>query len=390
MELANRILDRLLSGGERALVQGGNGPRAEKLKVDHAYWKMPLHQRDAFHVRMKQAENAGAVALEWSRYGGEDQPLAAIRLADAKRLAIFLGKMTYEQRMHSAETLLSSLCSSIPILEEMLNRWRTMKTIRGFGPDSAPVFSDAARVLMRMSNSNEEEVVRVVSRELFKDSKRIEALVSSLDILTSDSLNAMPRHAEEVLSGIGLRKEPIPFMLAGAGSVMLEVSGEREIAFPYLAVSPAEVIGHRGDLKWVLIIENLTTFHLAARARPELTDGLVLYSGGMPSPSWRRALRALIDKVPHASVLHFGDIDAGGFRIAACIAQTLAPRQLLPWMMDPTKVACDPAEIDERKSMEQSARRAGWADLASLIASAEPGTLEQEDIPIILPTAVLS
>lgn len=83
-----------------------------------------------------------------------------------------------------------------------------------------------------------------------------------------------------------------------------------------------------------------------------------------------------------------GDIDVGGFRIAAVIASTLAPRPLLPWLMDPSDLAStDPAEDSMRQDMVRSARQAGWAELAQIMESFPPAVMEQEDVPVLLASA---
>src|SRR6185369_3477956 len=71
----------------------------------------------------------------------------------------------------------------------------------------------------------------------------------------------------------------------------------------------------------LLTVENLTTFHEMALRQHESPQTLVLYTGGMPSPSWKRVYKILLSALPVAAkVLHWGDMDAGGFRIADHLA----------------------------------------------------------------------
>lgn len=148
-------------------------------------------------------------------------------------------------------------------------------------------------------------------------------------MLTAESLSTPAAHWEHVLSGIGLRREPLPFYFAGRGHVRLRDDGERELSRDYVGFPPAQIVGFRGEVRWVLTIQNRETFHLAARAAAS-PEGLVLYTGGMPSPTWRRAYRVLSDALSTEVVFyHWGDIDVGGFRIAACLAETLGTRSLV-------------------------------------------------------------
>src|SRR3546814_5239040 len=74
------------------------------------------------------------------------------------------------------------------------------------------------------SDLGEDQIVRVFSRHLFRDSKRIEALVRHIDLLTAEQFGSPARQQEEVFGALGLVKEPQPFLMAGTGHLMLESS----------------------------------------------------------------------------------------------------------------------------------------------------------------------
>lgn len=385
MSLSQKILERLLAAGERAEARGGAGPRREKLSDPaHEYWSLALHERDALHVRMRQAEDAGGVTLVWDRFGGEDRPLASVRLVSTRALATFLGATRHDERIKHASDLFAPWHNQVQQLDIALSAWRELRSVRGRGPESAALFADAAKVIVHMRQAPDEGVVRVVSRELFRDSKRLEALVPYIAYLLAPE-STLPRHAEEVLAEIGLRKEPVPFLFAGSGDVLLADGLPASAVFPYVGVAASQVRGFRGDATWILSIENLTTFHLAAQRRPGASAGLVLYTGGMPSPSWRRAYHAVVASLPTAAVHHFGDFDPGGFRIASCLAETLGARPLIPWCMEPPPERCDTADERTRAAMVYAARRTGWMSLADRIAARDPGVLEQEDLTVLFP-----
>lgn len=148
-----------------------------------------------------------------------------------------------------------------------------------------------------------ETAVRGASARLFKDSKRIEALVPCLDVL---------------------------------------------------------LVGN---------IENQTTFRVWARQHCD-TDALCIYTGGMPSPAWRAMYLRLLSDLPISTpVLHWGDVDEGGFRIASVSSRWVAEsgHALQPWRMRPSDVPeslrrAAPTRTVER--MAKYAHEAGWNDLA--------------------------
>lgn len=158
---------------------------------------------------------------------------------------------------------------------------------------------------------------------------------------------------------------------------------------PFLGVANTVVTGYRGPADWILTIENLTTFHQAARALGPVPNGLILYTAGMPSPSWGLAYQRILASLPQTvPVYHWSDHDEGGFRIAARIAQFAARTgfQLRPWSMDAAlwNGAGDPASESQHNSMIRSALAAGWTELASQI---QPVFFEQEGRFMRLPGA---
>ncbi|MGF6935250.1 hypothetical protein OKW41_004412 [Paraburkholderia sp. UCT70] len=132
----------------------------------------------------------------------------------------------------------------------------------------------------------------------------------------------------------------------------------------------------------MLTIENQTTFHSEARRRTN-DNVLLIYTAGMPSPSWRAMFARVLAGLPRGvPVLHWGDVDEGGFRIAANIAETArgVGHELRPFRMSPEDIPEDrrrPAADKQVVRMSAFAASAGWTDLALLLAESE-FTAEQE------------
>ncbi len=386
---ASHTLEDLLSTGGHSQLRGTAHRASRKFDdQNHPYWAMDIDEREAFHGEMKLAESVGAVALEWSKFGGDDKSLVRVRLIDVDRLAAHLGQQTEQHFVSQARATFEPWIGDAPRLADVLGTWEAGKLVRKQGPKSAPEFVEAARVIAHMAGQRAELPVRVASRYLFRDSKRIESLVPVIDVLTSEVWPALQNHREDVLSSIGLRAAPLPFHMAGCGNVRLAVSGLLRMVYEYVAVSPGQVVGYHGRPNWILSIENLTTFSMVSKMPLAKIGGLALYTGGMPSPSWRRAFAAIVRDVDQeVPIYHWGDFDEGGFRIASVIALTIAPRGLRPWLMDPRLlVRTDPSTKAIRSRMAYGARRARWEELAAVIESIEPCTMEQEDQDVVLPT----
>ena len=388
MSLADDELVDLLQRGERARLRGsGRAIQTTFIGTDSPYWRQDYEQRQHGHARFTAAERSGSVLLEWAKQGGDDRPLERIRLLDAHTLAAFLGIASRTDAMQQARNTLATWLAT-PRVSELLDAWEHMKTPRGLGMDSAPDFADALRALDALQQEQgDDQIVRVFSRHLFHDSKRIEALARHIDLLTAEHLGSPARQQEEVFSALGMVKEPQPFLIAGGGNLTLEGSQDCPIARPFVGVSNRHVIGYSGTPAWILSIENLTTFHQASRHSGAGT-GLILYTGGMPSPSWCRAYASILESIPaDITAYHWGDIDQGGFRIAAHIRRTCIHRHAFqPWLMDAAQLDGIPFfEVTEtvRAGMARHARNAGWETLSD---SMLPRTMEQEGIGVHLPS----
>jgi len=110
---------------------------------------------------------------------------------------------------------------------------------------------------------------------------------------------------------------------------------------------------------------------------------LIIYSAGMPSPSWRKMYTTMLKDVSVGTpVLHWGDVDEGGFRIAARIAReaAISGHTLRPWKMSPEDIPESlrrTAKASTLARMKRYAEEAGWAELGEKVAAAGV-TVEQE------------
>lgn len=392
MSPADDILDKLLDRAERSRVKQTVRTIRESLKSpDHLFWTLGYDQRNALYERMRAAEKASCVRLEWSRLGGDDRPLEGIVVTDLDRLAKFLGRATNTHVVDRAKTILSPWLNDDRVAE-IIRAWENLKPVRTLGPDSASDFADALKVVATArSESIDELIARPLSTRLFGNSKRIEALIRHLDILTADSLAAPSRHLLEVLGELGISKEPQPFLVAGSGTLQLKPHQDCPIARPFIGVSNREVSGYQGSPAWVLTIENLTTFHQVARLLLGREDGLVIYTGGMPSPAWRSAFSAVIrNLLDSINIYHWGDFDEGGFRIAGVLQATASGvgKVIQPWLMDLTSTSNNsvPSTPSVAANMARYAANCGWHDICEQLRSLEnPFTAEQEGQCISLP-----
>lgn len=382
------VLREQLRRGERKRVSGSTAvPQKTNLKpTSSIYWRQDFDQRMRGHEQIRDAVQRGAIEVKWGDQGGEDRPLEWVRVRDVDALANLLGVTTNVDQLQVAKEGLASWLERYPRMDDVLQAWTALRRVRAMGPDSWRSWWDALQVLDALAaRPGEDQVIRVLSGHLFSDTKRIENLLPQLDVLSGDGLASRPRGKWEVLKTLGLVKQPLPLMVAGDGKILMDEGPDCTIVQPYVGVAPQNVRGLLAKPAWVLTIENLTTFHLAANALKNREDGLVVFTSGMPSPAWIAGFRRLTADLPSATEFyHWGDIDVGGFRIAARLQQFAMAEgvSLRPWLMDQTSLGRGKVVSDStRDAMRGAAIRAGWIAFDKLPAL----TLEQERVEVTLP-----
>lgn len=394
--VATAALDSLLRKAERAWAR--QAPKTQTLRFSEAsfaqYFKLPMWQdKAATHAELRNAERDGAISIEWERRAGEDGQIERITLVNADTAARIIGETPAWTEYDQAEALLYAW-HEIPNVQPILERWRAGKQVRGQSPARVTDFVDACRVIKACGaqSADEDVLIRRFSAGLFSDSKHIEVIGPALDALTAESLDTPWREIEDVFSNLGLIKMPQPILLAGAGIVELVDGTRLPIAAPYIGLAPQGIrrIELPDDAAYVLTIENLTTFHEIAMGKAGKPSGLIIYTAGMPSPALRRVYGPCLESAlasGHRSRLHWGDIDLGGFRIAACLARA-HPSPLGLWAMDPTQ-HLDAASRkmlsgDELREISRIASRHGWEDVAERVVI-DKRAIEQEAVMLKLP-----
>lgn len=397
---ARHFLGKAFARAQAAQSRGDVKP--VKLLLNEAQCPEFFAMRDLDEARQFRAELAatqrlGAIRLVLGKRKASPHDVAAIVVTDLDVLAARLGLDVRSTQVTQARQRLWPYLSTFPVLDQVLERWRLGKTVRGASPTAKTVDAllDAIKVRLERQGRTDEVLLRRASSHLFNDSKRIEALSRWLDLLAEGTLvpSGLTRH--EIFSGLGLHKEPQPFLIA-ADAVITNGHTEFGLLRPYTGLPTTAIAGFRFDSApaFLVTIENKSTFHEMA-AMAEGTPTCIIYSGGMPSPAWKHAyskvLASLADDLP---LYHFGDLDVGGFRIARAIAEVAKAhgRGLKPWLMNPAVLTSMGHELRMAKAtqlsmMQQMCEQLGWNEITAAIAQT-PGLLEQEHVLPQLPAQV--
>lgn len=393
MSAARSVLERLLRRAESARLRGADEHVSLPMGSTREYTDLrSLAELERFHAEVALAERDGAISIQREARSGDGSRLLRLGVADLPALARHLDVPLLDDRMAEAASGLAAWVERFPVLADVLDAWRSGRKLRSCGPEAARDLADAAiAVAARADDAGHERILRRESVRLFGDSKRLEKLTTWLELLVTGELAATGLSKDEVWSAIGLRREPQPLLISGSGQVVLTDAGV-PLVRPYLGLPVESVQSVTVTADYVLSIENLASFHDAALS-PDAAAGLLLYTGGMPSPAWRTAYARILESLPSTCpVYHWGDIDEGGFRIAAVLAGVArgAGRVLQPWLMSPTDLDASVLRVADVPSasvlaaIRHWASRAGWEPLAQALAQ-RPIRLEQERLDPVMP-----
>ena len=239
---------------------------------------------------------------------------------------------------------------------------------------------DAAQ---KLSEGGQDVLLRKLSARLFGDSKRIEALSRQFAFLLGE-----PAETEEddVFARLGLVKHPQPMLLSGPPDCRIQIEGVAiPLAYPYLGFRPDTIKGlvaSNAPIRRVLTIENLASFNEAADLAENARDLLIVYLAGNPTPSFLAAYNRILSSMEPTEILHWGDIDVGGFRIAARLADSIRSigHSLKLWRMNPLEVASGQQKTVPEKKIEEASticEKYGWNKEAEGLRS-NPVFQEQE------------
>ena len=206
--LAKKALATLLRLADRH--SAGVAARAPALTAMHLkdYHQLrSLQNKEGFEAVLKYAQDSGAVRLNLPALH-PDGYIQRVELVDVEALARLLGQGSLTSRLATAQGVLQGRVSGFPVLRDVLDQWASIKRVRNTSPDDAGDWLDACVAVescrSAISVGQLETAVRDASARVFRNSKRIEALIAPIDVLLSGSVEESARSEAEVLQELGL------------------------------------------------------------------------------------------------------------------------------------------------------------------------------------------
>jgi hypothetical protein len=341
-------------------------------------------QRRQLDTVLVQAQEAGAVTLVRDRLSNR---IDRVILADSKPLYQLLDRQQPEVVAQRAAVQLKSKLPALPdslarALEEIVDGWTAKRNIiRDIGPadlDQAEKIFRCATALLDISNRMTD--IRSFSSEVVADSKFVEQNVGRIaDVLKLAVEIPAGTSALQVLASFGIEKYTMPCILTGP----ITYKSLQLPTHPYIGI-PGEMVSDLGIASaplWILLIENWTSFNRQIREIVE-PNGIVVYTGGFPSDVTLNTIITIV-RLSNCPIYHWGDIDAGGVKIAYRIEHALENigRRLSLHLMTP--------ELAKSSGMKSQATRifrdacdpnSCVEELTRFLASDQAYVLEQEAI----------
>ena len=376
----DKTIQRLIGRAARRVFAEGNLTATEQaiavsLPATQAslseYYRLERYaDREEYHARLQTFINAGAVNADWDRNAGERGQLARVKMTDPVAAAELLGTILPWIVAATATRDLNAVArEGLPSISHIVDGWRHGKAPGGVAAERASQFVDSMHVIdaaQRQGAVEQDRLLRRMSAQLFGDTKRIEALARQVAFLLGESGGS----EEDVFARLGLVKHPQPMLLSGSPSTCVQVGKETvPLIRPYLGLRPDTIeslqVGSE-PIRRLLTIENLASFNEAAECTSNSTDLLLIYVAGNPTPSLLAAYSRLLESAKPLTVMHWGDIDVGGFRIAARLADSAmsAGHRLELWCMNPEESASAQNEPADKQKIDQIAvicEKYGWS-----------------------------
>lgn len=349
-----------------------------------------MEAKEELHAFLRNAEHFGSITLTWGRFT-KSHLLERITLLDGPQLATFLElPLASVQADTAGKVLRSELSGDQPwigaLLDEMLDLWHIGKPAQGLRVEQVQETRELLRALEAVCAGKQEGCdMRTFSARHVGGSKAVEKMKSRFARIWQRQFGGDDLDPDELYESLGISKFPHPLLFKGAITI---VSGDEPfnctkvrpyIGFPPQAIDKLEFIKIPS---YVLTVENLASFN---RYAAEVSDnGLVIYTGGFPSPSKARLFKMLDAELPEAvEFYHWGDLDLGGLRIVVRL-QSFIRRKVRPHLMNRELLELS-GDTNDKISKDKLLALAGehsWVMpfVESILSFEPPRTLEQENI----------
>ena len=288
-----------------------------------------LAESNIVSFRWLKGDTGHIIAQVWLHYDSLDQAYELVKRQPKDRAV--------DEILVQAEKILSSLTSAWAkeYFQDILALAKRKRDLGGAVPQDDQERTDLWKTIQFVDSHHDLALVeRVLSMQLFADSKRFEKTIRSrfLGILRKYlDPNHLCEDDESLLRQVGVGKYPEYFDFCGPLSLAnnLGIIDFRPLNHG-LSISLADITGAElkifPHVKRILSIENRANY-LEYIAKSKADKELVIYHGGQYSPAKKKFFIAIRNAMPADCIWeHWGDIDLGGFTMLLRLRREINPK----------------------------------------------------------------
>lgn len=290
--------------------------------------------KEDFLRTVEDLVHTGVISVKWKRFREGDR-VEALYLEDPELLFQLAGKKDPKAVRTAMLTLSREWRPATPlgkaVKEQITAKLDYFHDIQIFSEED---LKDILTILDLTPAKVRGHTLRGLSIYLFRNSKRLEALLPAADKLSRSV------EGRDISEALGLTRRFPEALFSCRGAIVLEgPEGATEWNTLFHPLSfPQETVALMKDIRLnrndgtsrVLTIENKETYYTAVENLKEQFQGF-LYTGGYPN----RAVITLLELVTKqdCTLYHFGDLDPEGLSIFLNIENTIG-RKIHPFFMD--------------------------------------------------------
>lgn len=323
------IINELLSSYERSTLYKGRNER--NISIDYKFSKKNIPEYfdqtstsyEDIHMLMQKLEEQSLIKIHWKNNKVNHVITKVLLNTDElKRAYDYAGRKQLITIENQSIAILKDYAGLNEITANFCN-WAVGRIEEGRSVkkyidihDTCDLI-DLLKGIAAVSNNSMDYYIRELSILLYKDSKKLESLTNRIEAVIRE-FHPDAGHftgSYDILQEYNISRNPTLVMLKGAGS--LHLCGSRIELMDFengigLSGKDLQNISFTDYemVKRVITIENLTAFN-----RFNDSSSLIIYLAGFHNTARRELLMKVYRSYANAEFFHWGDIDAGGFRI---------------------------------------------------------------------------
>lgn len=306
-------------------------------------------EKEAFFQVLSNLEKKNIIEIVWAKYEVGNR-IHKLYLKDINAAYRLLKRQPKQNAVDQFNQLLkkyiSAMTKSTPLrayLEEVNKNSDAKRKIPVGFDDDLELDGKILKFFVLINGNTQEQMERVLSVSLYKDSKCFERTVKAKALIILRQLQQKQNEEKiedaDLLQLYGVTRWPE--IMEFCGNLCVTMDDEKQIIYQdqiYGSYVNSEMIAHmkRADVSsidQIMFIENKANY-VWYISNKKKHDELVIYHGGVYSPSkgkWFQLIKDGLKK--NTAVYHWSDIDAGGFRIFTRLNNNIF-EEAKPYCMD--------------------------------------------------------